>query len=98
MQQTSIAANNASKPHRDRNYDLILKAMDRLPNSEGIADNIAAYTTLDKVEVSRRMSELESNGKVLNTGRKGLTAKGCRAIIWRKVYEPVPNIQMGLFQ
>lgn len=94
---TSIEANEASKPRREINHDRILKALERLPNSEGIADNIAAYTTLDKIEVSRRMSELEALGKVIDTKRKGITPKGCKAIIWRKVNEPKQNIQQSLF-
>ncbi len=50
--------------------------MDKLPNNEGTADSIAAFTTLDKIEVSRRMSELLAKGLVFDTGRKGITAKG----------------------
>lgn len=98
MQSTSLAANVASKPNREINQDRILKALDKLPNNEGIADSIASYTTIDKIEVSRRMSELEALGRVFNTGRKGITNKGCKAIIWRKVYEPTTIIQANLFQ
>lgn len=97
MQQTSLAANKASKPNRETNYDRILKALDRLPNREGVADTIAAYTTLDKIEVSRRMSEMAALNLVYDTGRKGITAKGCSAIIWKKVIEHTPNIQQSLF-
>jgi hypothetical protein len=98
MQATSLAANTASKPNREYNYDRILKALDMLPNNEGIADNIAAYTTIDKIEVSRRMGELAAKGKVFDTGRKGITAKGCKAILWKLVKEPVGNPQQSLFE
>lgn len=98
QQPTSIAANTASKPNREYNYNKILNALDKLPNNEGIADTIAAYTTIDKIEVSRRMGELAASGKVVNTGRKGITAKGCAAIIWRKVYDPPTTKQISMFQ
>lgn len=97
QQITSLLANEASKQRRPANHDKILAAMERLPNSEGVADNIAVYCSLDKIEVSRRLSELAAQGKVYDTGRKGMTMKACKAIIWRLVKEPVPNIQQTLF-
>jgi len=95
--QTSLAANVASKPHRDKNHTKILQALEKLPNNEGIADAIAAYCTLDKVEVSRRLSELEGQGKIFNTGRKGLTQKACKASIYKLIKEPQPQLQTKLF-
>jgi len=98
IQQTSRLANEASKPHREINHDKILKALDKLPNNEGTADSIAAFTTLDKIEVSRRMSELFAKGLVFDTGRKGITAKGCKAILWRKQVVPTITQQLNIFQ
>lgn len=98
MQQTSLAANTASKPNREYNYDRILKALDKLPNNEGIASHIASMTVIDSVEVNRRLSELEAQGKVINTGRKGITPKGCKANIYRRVYAPTQQVQQSLFQ
>lgn len=95
--ETSLAANVASKPHREVNYDRILKALDKLPQHEGIASTIASVTTIDSVEVNRRMSELLRDGKVIDTGRYGITPKGCKAKIWKRIYEIVPNIQSSLF-
>jgi len=77
IQPTSREANEASKPKRPTNHMKILQALEKLPNNEGIADRIAAYCSLDKIEVSRRMKELLKAGKVINTGRTGVTAKGC---------------------
>lgn len=97
QQLTSILANNESKQRRPANHDKILAVLEKLPNNEAVADTIATYTTLDKVEVSRRMSELVALGKVIDTGRKGMTMKACKAIIWQLVKEPIPNIQQTLF-
>ena len=97
LPETSLAANKASKPNREYNYAKILKALDRLPNKEGIADDIAAYSTLDKIEVSRRMGEMVAKSMVYDTGRKGITAKGCKAIIWKLSQQPKITIQQTLF-
>lgn len=83
MQQTSRLANEASKPHRENNYDKIIRALKQLPNNEGVADAIAAYSKLDKTEVSRRTVEMCRLGLIHDTGRKGLTAKACKAIIYK---------------
>ena len=83
MQQTSLLANEASKPQRENNYDKIIRALKQLPNNEGVADSIAAYSKLDKTEVSRRTNEMARLGMIHDTGRKGMTAKACKAIIWK---------------
>jgi hypothetical protein len=94
---TSRLANDASKPHRTTNYTIILQALNQLPNNEGIADAIAAFCSLDKVECSRRLTEMHRTGLVRDTGRKGITVKGCRAIIWRKAQEETIPLQPNLF-
>lgn len=94
---TSLLANEASKQRRPANHDKILAAMDKLPNNEGFYETIAARCTLDAPEVGRRLGELEKLGKVIRTGKTGITSRGCRAAIWKLVKEPVPNIQQTLF-
>lgn len=96
---TSILANEASKPHRQTNYDKILQAMNRLPNKEGIADTIAVYCSLDKIEISRRLGEMSKGESptVKDTGRKGMTVKGCLATVWRVIDKKEPKVQLPLF-
>lgn len=97
LQPTSLAADKASKPRRQRHFDLILQAMEQLPGYEGTADAIAAFCPFDKTEVSRRMDRLLQDSKVINTGRRGWTNKKCTAIIWRLIKEPQTTVQAKLF-
>jgi len=97
MQPTSLAADKASKPHRRTNCQIILNVMGRLKNNEGVADTIAIYCPFDKTEVSRRMANLFAAGKIIDTGRKGITAKGCKAIIWRIAPDESSKPQIELF-
>jgi len=97
MQHTSLEANVASKPNRETNHTKILEAMRKLPNREGTSDAIASYCTLDKIECSRRLGELVDKGLVVNTMRKGITAKGCKAYIWKLTEQPNTKLQATLF-
>jgi predicted transcriptional regulator len=82
---------------KENNHSRILTALKKLPNKEGNADAIAAYCNLDKTEVTRRLSEMIAKELIIDTGRKSLTVKGCKASIYRVKENKSQQSQTSLF-
>lgn len=82
LQPTSLQANEASKPNRNKHQLQIIAALKQLPNCSGVADDIAVFCPFDKTEVSRRMRAMCDDGIVYEAIKTGQTRKGCKAITW----------------
>jgi hypothetical protein len=88
---TSREANESNKSVRESQWQQIVKALQSLPDNEAIADSIAAFCPFDKVSVSRRLAEMEAGDLVIRTSKRGITAKGCKAIVWKLKTDPQPQ-------
>lgn len=82
MRQTSIIANRASTESglKDIHKQKILKSLEK--RKRGTSYHISMWTGIDYVAVARRMSELESNGSVIDLGKVGFSPTGNIATVW----------------
>lgn len=95
-QPTSRAANQhmndtgAKVTHRDK----ILTALRTL--KEGTFEAIARYAQMRDSQVWKRISELERDGLIVDSGKKARLSSGCMGIVWRIVEQDVTE-QKELF-
>lgn len=98
QQQTSIAANNrmnesgAKMNHKEKIYQALKKC------KSGTFERIAYFASLTESQVWKRMSELESEGKVKKTGTFALLSSGSKGEVWQIVETPQPKVQIELFK
>lgn len=84
-QQTSISANRfmddtgAKITHRHK----ILAALRNM--KEGTFEAIARYAQMRDSQVWKRISELERDGLIADSGKKARLSSGCMGIVWRFV-------------
>ena len=79
---TSHAAAEQAEPVINRHHRIIMGYLADLPFG-GTSYDIAGGVGLENQQVNKRMRELERNGLVLESERRGLTPSGRSAIIWR---------------
>lgn len=95
-QPTSRAANRfmddtgAKITHRDK----ILAALRNM--KEGTFEAIARYAQMKDSQVWKRISELERDGLIIDSGKKARLSSGCMGIVWRIVEQDVTE-QKELF-
>jgi hypothetical protein len=82
--QTSLTANKmATDEMRGEHYKKIIEGLGKL--HEATSEEISTLVTLDKIQISRRMSELIGLGKIFNTGRTKPTRSGRPAATYRLI-------------
>ena len=82
MRATSIEAFVSTRDGARQHRIIIIRAMNRA-NRPLIAEEIAMISGLDYNQVSRRMSELERDNKVICTNETKETTSGRRAYKWK---------------
>lgn len=79
--ETSLEAYRALHPeHLAEHYKKIIKALEILGTAT--AEQIAKHLTLEHVQITRRMSELEKMELVYKPGTKAATKSGRQAFNW----------------
>jgi len=85
VQPTSRSANEMMEQtgRKIRQQDRILKAMQDPLFGEGHSEKIALVSGLKPQQVWKRLSEMESKGLIINTGKTALLSSGVQGIVWR---------------
>jgi hypothetical protein len=63
--------------------EIILQAMLCLDFVEGNTDRIANFAKLKREQVHKRLSEMEKQGLIFNTGKTNLLSTGRHGIVWK---------------
>lgn len=79
---TSILAHDSVKDDKEVLHAKIIAGMNKL-RVGGNVDEISVYAGLKREEIWRRMSELERDGKIFNTGLTHTSITGRAAIVWQ---------------
>lgn len=82
MRETSLIANRTAEKSgtKQTHYRKILDALNK--HKRGTSYNISKWTKLEYHSVARRMSELERDLKVVDTGKGGVSPTGLPATVW----------------
>lgn len=87
----SKAANDFMKPIKKSYWQKILDALDELKGG-GTFEELAEKADLRPDQVWRRLSELQAQGKIFNTGISRPLKSGLGGAVWQKVLqEPEPQ-------
>ena len=81
---TSKAGENHIKPYKPNHKQKILEGLERLKIG-GNFDEISVVSGLKDAQVWKRLSELEREGKIFNTGITRKLKSGVIGIVWQKV-------------
>lgn len=79
---TSILAHDSIKPLKEVLHAKIIAGMNKL-RVGGNFDEISVCAGLKREEVWRRLSELEKDGKIFNTGLTHTSVTGRAATVWQ---------------
>ena len=97
---TSKAAEQFIKPHKTNHYDKILEGLEKLKVG-GTYEEIAVVSGLKEQQVWKRLSEMERNGQIFNTGMTRRLSSGMNGGVWQvsgKIIQmpPTPGKQLDL--
>ncbi len=79
---TSIAAHDSIKPDKEALHNQIIEGMNKL-RVGGNFDEISVHAGLKREQVWRRLSELEKDGKIFNTGVTHTSITARAATVWQ---------------
>lgn len=88
--ETSREAYNSLEPEKIQQiYVDIMKALSII--GEGTFEDISAYLKIDKSRVWKRLSEMQKNGMIFNTGRKRLLKSNRNGFTWMLTTNNTPK-------
>jgi predicted Rossmann fold nucleotide-binding protein DprA/Smf involved in DNA uptake len=92
VQPTSRAANNHMEESgaKENHSTKILNAFRKCKS--GTFERIAYYAQMKEAQVWKRLSELESAGKIRKTGKTAILSSGDKGVIW-EIVETAPSEQ-----
>lgn len=84
LPETSLAAYKSVIEMKQAHYAKIVSALNKLGGS-GHYEDISTYSGLGKDQVNRRLSEMERDGIIFNTGETKNTLSGRKAMVRKLV-------------